>query len=98
MIYSLGRDYLTYAATVPAQYPEHRVTAPVHAGGLSDGLLTYVYPERVSDPLLGSNPDGSTPGALQGDDYPLTYDANGYPELPACLARASVTIPTAEAA
>ena len=24
---------------------------------------------------------------LQGDDYPLTYDANGYPELPACLDR-----------
>jgi hypothetical protein len=25
--------------------------------------------------------------SLQGDDYPLTYDANGYPELPACLGR-----------
>ena len=25
--------------------------------------------------------------SLQGDDYPLTYDANGYPELPACLDR-----------
>jgi hypothetical protein len=30
---------------------------------------------------------GPTPGALQGDDYPLTYDENGYPELPACLDR-----------
>ena len=24
---------------------------------------------------------------LKGDDYPLTYDSNGYPELPACLDR-----------
>jgi hypothetical protein len=24
---------------------------------------------------------------LQGDDYPLTFDADGYPELPACLDR-----------
>jgi hypothetical protein len=35
----------------------------------------------------GTNPDGSTPGALQGDDYPLTYDADGFPEFPACLDR-----------
>jgi hypothetical protein len=33
------------------------------------------------------NPHGPTPGALQGDDYPLEYDENGYPELPACLDR-----------
>ena len=33
------------------------------------------------------NPHGPTPGALQGDDYPLTYDADGFPELPACLDR-----------
>ena len=33
------------------------------------------------------NPHGPTPGALQGDDYPLTYDADAYPELPACLDR-----------
>jgi hypothetical protein len=30
---------------------------------------------------------GPTPGALQGDDYPLTYNEQGYPELPACLDR-----------
>jgi hypothetical protein len=34
------------------------------------------------------NPHGPTPGALQGDDYQLTYDANGYPEPPVCLRRA----------
>ena len=31
--------------------------------------------------------EGQTPGALQGDDYPLTYEEDGYPELPACLDR-----------
>jgi hypothetical protein len=35
----------------------------------------------------GSNPDGSTPGALQGDDYPLDYYADDYPKLPECLRR-----------
>jgi hypothetical protein len=34
------------------------------------------------------NPHGPTPGALQGHDYQLTYDANGYPEPPVCLRRA----------
>ena len=46
---------------------------------LSDGS-TVVWPTTYD---LGE----PTPGALQGDDYPLTYDENGYPELPACLDR-----------
>jgi hypothetical protein len=33
-------------------------------------------------------PAGSTPGAFQGDDYPLTYDEDGNVELPECLRRA----------
>ena len=53
----------------------------------SDGLKPYVWPEERHNPSHGSNPDGSTPGALQGDDYPLTYDADGDVELPACLDR-----------
>ena len=53
-------------------------------GGVSDGS-TMVWPELPSAGSL--NPNGSTPGALQGDDYPLTYDENGYPELPPCLDR-----------
>jgi hypothetical protein len=53
----------------------------------SKGLTPYVWPEEARNPLHGSNPDGSTPGALQGDDYPLTYDADGNVELPACLDR-----------
>ena len=32
-------------------------------------------------------PAPNMPGALQGDDYPLEYDENGFPELPACLDR-----------
>jgi hypothetical protein len=48
--------------------------------------------------LVQDFPHGPTPGALQGDDYPLTYDENGYPELPACLDRRSTAEPLAEAA
>ena len=33
---------------------------------------------------------GPTPGALQGDDYPLEYYEDGYPKLPASLDRTSV--------
>jgi hypothetical protein len=69
----------------PQSYPKHRVTAPALSPGLF--LRPYVYPEPVTDPRIGSNPDGSTPGALQGDDYPLTFDADGNVELPACLDR-----------
>jgi hypothetical protein len=50
--------------------------------GLSDGS-TVVWPNRST---VGLNPDGSTPGALPGN-YPLEYDENGFPELPACLDR-----------
>jgi hypothetical protein len=63
-----------------------------------DGLQPYVWPEETRNPLHGSNPDGSTPGAIQGD-YPLEYYADGtgnlpqrgnskpVPKLPACLDR-----------
>jgi len=46
---------------------------------------TMVWPESPS--MRGLNPDGSTPGALQGDDYGLDYFEDGYPKLPACLDR-----------
>ena len=36
---------------------------------------------------LGMKHQGPTPGALQGDDYPLEYDSDGHPELPTCLDR-----------
>jgi hypothetical protein len=52
----------------------------------STGVTAHVYPERVLDPRIGSNPDGSTPGAIQGD-YPLEYYEEGMPKLPACLDR-----------
>jgi hypothetical protein len=52
----------------------------------STGLSAYVWPEETRNPLHGSNPDGSTPGAIQGD-YPLEYYADGLPKLPACLDR-----------
>jgi hypothetical protein len=46
----------------------------------SDGS-TVVWPVR--DELL----HGPTPGAFQGDGYPLEYYEDGYPKLPACLDR-----------
>ena len=58
--------------------------------GFAEGP-TMVWPERDFR-------QGPTPGALQGDDYPLTYDENGYPELPACLDRRRKPEPMAEAA
>jgi hypothetical protein len=39
-----------------------------------------------------------TPGALQGDDYPLEYYEDGYPKLPACLDRRRKPEPLADAA
>jgi hypothetical protein len=36
-------------------------------------------------PIMDADPVGPTPGAHQGDDYPLTYDADGHVEIPACL-------------
>ena len=57
---------------------------------LSDGP-TMVWPER-------NFTQGPTPGALQGDDYPLEYYEDGYPKLPACLDRRRTPEPLAEAA
>jgi hypothetical protein len=60
---------------------------PQRATPLSGGLKPYVWPDDRNNPQHGLKLDGSTPGALQGDDYPLEYDADGYPILPACLDR-----------
>lgn len=84
-----------YRNRKPQPYPTHtqpRVTAQRAPVSLYEGLKPYIYPERVLDPRIGSNPDGSTPGALQGDDYPLTYDADGYVELPDCLDRRPIKL------
>ena len=78
---------MTDAELVRALRDQRVEDCPQRASSLSAGLTPYVYPERVLDPRIGSNPDGSTPGALQGDDFPLTYDADGNVELPACLDR-----------
>ena len=43
--------------------------------------------EGVTDPAPYFNPHGPTPGALQGDDYPLEYYEDGYPKLLVCLDR-----------
>jgi hypothetical protein len=59
-------------------------------GTLGDGP-TMIWPER--DPHVWP-----TPGALQGDDYPLEYYEDGYPKLPTCLDRRRKPEPLAEAA
>src|SRR5690349_14559923 len=38
-------------------------------------LTPLTSPTEAAAPYF--NPHGPTPGALQGDDYPLTYDADG---------------------
>jgi len=52
-----------------------------YPGGTSQASDAYV------SPLPPEGLNGPNPEALQGDDYPLEYDENGYPELPACLER-----------
>ena len=75
----------------PTQLPRSGDTAPSAAPtGLSDGP-TMVWP--VQD-----FPHGPTPGALQGNDYPLEYYEDGYPKPPACLDRRPKPEPLAEAA
>jgi hypothetical protein len=52
----------------------------------SGGMPLYKWPEEQRNPMHGTNPDGSTPGATRGD-YPLEYYDDGFPKLPACLDR-----------
>ena len=63
-----------------------RYTPPAHIP-LPEKPLQAVLAPSTSLTVAYFNPHGPTPGALQGDDYPLSYDADGYPELPACLDR-----------
>ena len=85
---AVNRHRSDYTEADPTQLPEKRLQGLSDSpSAFSDGP-TMVWPDDRTEHLEhGSNPDGSTPGALQGDDYPLTYDGSGYPELPACLDR-----------
>ena len=51
-------------------------------------VLTHPGVSRTAPPPY-FNPHGPTPGALQGDDYPIEFDADGDPIMPACLDRKS---------
>jgi hypothetical protein len=84
------RKYCSTRCRVAAHRESFCVTEPAPLATHQPMRYTAPAPplfaaEAPRSPELGSNPDGSTPGALQGDDYPLEYDENGYPELPACL-------------
>jgi hypothetical protein len=75
----VARYRMVKATTKPlhAARPIPLPPKPLQAGLAPSMSLTVAY----------FNPHGPTPGALQGDDYSLTYDADGHPELPACLDR-----------
>jgi len=70
-----------YTEASPTTLPEKRLQAPEPA------MPAPAAPSERKVNLPAYNPYGPTPGALQGDDCPLEYDENGYPELPACLDR-----------
>ena len=56
-------------------------------GGFVATVKQRSYQPASASHAYADNPAGPTPGALNGDGYSLEYDANGYPELPACLDR-----------
>ena len=58
------------------QVPEKRLQAP------SALIVAVSVPYTASFSL-----HCPTPGALQGDDYPLEFHLDGYPKIPACLDR-----------
>ena len=66
------------------------VESPNASQWLSGGS-TMVWPEP-------SYHRGPTPGAPQGDDYPLEHYEDGYPKLPVCLDRNAKPLLLAEAA
>lgn len=71
-------DYRTPTLTADA---EKRLQGSSDSpAGWSDGS-TVVWPTTYDLPA------GPTPGALQGDHYPLEYCEDGFPKLPACLDR-----------
>ena len=57
---------------------------PVSASPRPEAALTR---SQSTSSAHGTNPNGSTPGALQGDDHALEYYDDGYPKLPDCLRR-----------
>ena len=80
-----------YIEPTPTVLPEKPLHAPQPlSGGLGDGS-TMLWPQRDFH-------HGPTPGALQGDDYPLEYHEDGYPKLPDCLDRRPKAQPLAKAA
>ena len=59
-----------------------------YPGGFTqEGGQTYHWTDQSPEHAHhGSNPGGSTSGAIQGN-YPLEYYEDGFPKLPACLDR-----------
>ena len=71
---------------------EEAITSSAPIPSTGEAITGAVAPLQRSQKTLPErlpyfNPHGPTPGALQGDDYPLEYYEEGYPKLPACLDR-----------
>ena len=60
--------------------------------GLSDAPAAFSAGSTVVWPTTMTISADLVLGALKGDDYPLTYDERGFPELPACLDRRKVRL------
>jgi hypothetical protein len=76
---SLGRVWLGSSGV--GDEIHWRVNVKAAIGVDQDRVRFTQEPATTTD----HNPHGPTPGALQGDAYPLEYYGDGYPKLPACL-------------
>ena len=63
----------------------------IKGSGDTPSAAALCKPPLPSTPYF--NPHGPTPGALQGDDYPLEFYQNGFPKLPECLRRTREVTP-----
>jgi hypothetical protein len=82
---SKGRGLLPQGPPPPLSAVEVAVL-----GGLVVTIKPKPRPEVSANPSPETYADdavGPTPGALQGDDFLIEHDDEGYPILPACLRR-----------
>jgi hypothetical protein len=87
---SVSAAVARHRAKSDGESPKEVLTEGDPVGGIDRSAYSAQRPAPavpVTPSAHGSNPDGSTPGALQGDDYQLDYYPDGFPKLPRCLDR-----------
>jgi hypothetical protein len=90
-----AQRYCSKRCSVAAAVARHRQRSPVEVltedrpmSGTGRSAYSPQPPSSTRpQPTVREFTNGPTPGALQGDDYPLEYYDDGYPKLPACLDR-----------